>query len=376
MVIYTANLCVVALSSFLAEHFQYRSPIRADGTQRPLLWFVLLTVLSLTLVNGLRFLCGTDYVNYAIMYHDVRSGGMAALEARRIEWGYLVLSALFGKLFEEPFVFFFCMALVTNLLVILALRKYSEHFWISCVLYILTFIFYGSFNLIRQTIAMSIVIYAHQSLIDKRMFRYFLIILIAALFHTSVLVMIPVYFIVQRPAWSPIIWCGFVAVLLFFVFYDSAVSILFSFLSHTRYSTYEQMIKDSDHGANILRIVVAGAPVLLAFLFRTEIKRNYPHSNLVCNMAVLSLLIAIMGMKQIYFTRISLYFSVYNMLLIPYIIDLFQDKRMRLEVGAVILGCYLAYCYLLLPNEGGVLPYYSIFSAPYRWNIMNYIPTR
>ena len=376
MAVYTANLCVVALSSFLAEHFQYRSPLRADGTQRPLLWFALLTVLSLTLVNGLRFLCGTDYVNYAIMYHDVIAGGMAALEERRIEWGYLALSAFFGMFYKEPFVFFFVLSLATNLLIVLALRNHSEHFWISCVLYILTFVFYGSFNLIRQTIAMGIVFCAHQSLIDKRMFRYFFFIVLAALFHTSVLVMIPVYFIVQRPAWSPIIWCGFFAVLLFFVFYDSVVGVLFSFLSETRYSTYEELMKASDHGANILRIAVAGAPVLLAFLFRKEITGRYPHSNLVCNMSVLSFLISVMGIKQIYFTRISLYFSVYYMLLIPYIIDLFRDKKMKLAVGAAILGCYLAYCYLLLPKEGGVLPYMSVLSAPHRWNIMNYIPTR
>lgn len=376
MAVYTANLLVVSITSLLAGHFSFRSPIRPDGTQKPLLWFVLLTVLSLSLVSGMRFLVGTDYVNYSIMYEDVRTSGMAAMEMHQIEPGYVVLSALFGLFFQEPFAFFFFVSLLTNLLIVLALRENSVCFWLSCALYILTFSFFNTFNLVRQSIAMSIVFFAHRSLVEKRMLAYFLLVGFAALFHASVLVMIPVYFIVQRPAWSPIIYLGFFAVLLFFVFYDSVVNILFAVLSETRYSAYEEMMKNSENGINVLRVAVAGAPVLLSFLFRRQLRQKYPEFHLVNNMAVLAFLVSLISLKQIYFTRISLYFSIYYLLLLPYLILIFKDTKLRIALGGVILVCYLAYCYMLLPTEGGVLPYTTICSAPPRWNIMDYIFTR
>jgi hypothetical protein len=80
--------------------------------------------------------------------------------------------------------------------------------------------------------------------------------------------------------------------------------------------------------------------------------------------------------KANYFTRISLYFSIYHLLHLPYLVLLFEDRKLRVALGAGILACYLAYCYLLLPTEGGVLPYQTLCSAPYRWNIMDYIFTR
>ncbi|MHB1315296.1 MAG: EpsG family protein [Christensenellales bacterium] len=377
MAVYTANLLLVFIFSYLADHFRFRSPaMNLHGENKPLIWFVLFAILTLSMVSGFRFLVGTDYVNYSILYDDLRNSLLPVVAAQQIEIGYAALSAFFGLFSEAPFAFFLFVSVVTNAFIVLALRNYSKMFWLSCVLYILTFFFFTTFNLIRQAMALSIIFYAHKYLMGKNFFKYLLCVLAAALFHTSVLIMIPVYFIVRRPAWSTVIWIGFFGVIVFFILYDSIISALFSVLSGTRYSAYDMVMKNATQGVNILRIVVAAMPVALAFVFRKGIREISPDSNIVVNMTAIAFMITVIAYKQIYFARISLYFNAYYLLLLPYFPRLFKDKRLQLIMLFGILICYTTYCYVLMPKEGGILPYKTIISAPHDWNVMDYIFTR
>lgn len=377
MLVYTINTAIVFVFSFLADRFSYRSSaLNAEGRNKAYIWLVLFAVLSLSLVSGLRFMVGTDYVNYSISYEDIRVNLAAASERHQLEYGYLLLAYVFGLFFNTPFVFFFFLAFITNLLFILSIRECSTIFWLSCVLYILMFFYFATFNLVRQSLAASIVFFANKHLLKKEMVKYFVYIIAASLFHTSALLLIPVYFIVHRPAWSLLIVSGFAFVILFFVFYDTIMNVLFAALSHTKYFVYQDLMTQASDGSNILRIAVSSLPVLLSLIFKKKIEEKSQHANVIINMSAINLMVTLLSLKQIYFARITLYFLIYYVFLIPLFGDIFKDKRTRFCVGGVILLCYLAYCYVLLPKEAGVLPYQSIFSAPKEWNIMDYIFSR
>lgn len=377
MAVYSINLILVFLFSLLAEHYSYRSSAcNFYGERKPLIWFAILVILSLSLVSGLRYMVGTDYVNYSILYHDIVDDPLKVFQEQQIEIGYVALNLLFGAAFKTQFAFFMFLSLSINTLTVLSLREYSKSFAFSCTLYILTYIFYNSFNLVRQSIAVAIMFFGFRYIARGDFIRFILMALLASLFHMSALILIPAYFIARSREWSPVIWIGFMLVAVFFLFYEPLMNLLFSALSDTRYSSYEELMKSASQGINILRIIVAAAPVLLAFLLRKQIRAQMPHSNIVVNMTTLAFMLSIIAYKQIFFARISLYFSIYSLLLLSYFPALFKDKKLSVTIKLILLGCYTAYCYLLLPTEGGILPYQTVFSAPPDFDVMNYIFTR
>ncbi|HWR24204.1 MAG TPA: EpsG family protein [Feifaniaceae bacterium] len=372
MLVYATNLALVFVFAFLADHLRVQAAAGIRGGAKPNLWFVFLVIASLTLVAGLRFMVGTDYVNYSIAYQDIRTDFGQAVQIHDTEYGYMALAWIFGCFFKMPFAFLAFLALLTNMLVVLSLRESSEMFWFSCVLYILMYFYFTTFNLVRQSLAVSITFFAHKHLVEKKFFHYLLFVLLASLFHYSALILIPIYFVVHRPAWSRLIFFGFIAVGLVLVFYDSVMNVVFSLLSGTRYSVYEEVVTEAGDGVGILRIAVAAAPVALSLLFKGRLKEH----NVIVNMSAINLMITLLATRQIYFVRMSFYFSIYYLLLLPVLVGLLKDAKTKFIACLALLFCYGAYCYVLLPVEGGVLPYQTIASAPKDWNIMNYIFTR
>lgn len=90
-------------------------------------------------------------------------------------------------------------------------------------------------------------------------------------------------------------------------------------------------------------------------------------------MCLIAFCFTLLSQKELFFGRLGFYFISYELLLMPYFVQLFEDRRMRFFVLVLMLMCYTVYCYVLMPTEGGVLPYQTIFDAPKDWNIMDYI---
>lgn len=374
MLIYNINLIVVIIFSYLAYHFRCNScSTNLYGDKKPLIWFSLFVIFSLSLVSGLRFMVGTDYITYAILYNDANTFSVGSSWVKDLEIGFILLCKMCYFFTKTPFLMFFVTSLIINAMVVLSLRNNSNNFWLSCYLYITTNLYYSTFNTTRQSIALAILFLGTGFLMRKEMWKYFVCVGIASLFHISAIIMIPVYFVVHFRAWSPFMWFLALADVLVLIFYDQFVSLIFVFLENTHYSEYESTMLLAAEGANVLRIFVFLAPLLLAFIFRKKISQAYPNSNVIINMCFIGLLIMLIASKQIYFARVSQYFNVYILFLVPFLISVFKDRRLRAVVTIVIMLCFLAHSYVLLPRDSDVLPYMSILDAPHGWNIFDYI---
>jgi hypothetical protein len=208
------------------------------------------------------------------MYEDVRTSGMAAMELHQIEPGYVVLSALSGS-FPEPFAFFFFISFLTNLLIILALRDYSVCFWLSSRCDILTFSILQHLQPGQAVRRHEHRLFAHRALVERKMLTYFLFeasppfsrlgagddprVLHRA---ASGLVAGHLSRFCRRTAVFPILRLGG----------ESA----FCRTVRNAYSAYEEMMKNSETGINMLRVAVTGAPVLLSYCSGVDCGRSIP----------------------------------------------------------------------------------------------------
>ena len=69
-----------------------------------------------------------------------------------------------------------------------------------------------------------------------------------------------------------------------------------------------------------------------------------------------------MGLRNTTMARLGMYFSLYNVLLIPYLLRVFKEES-RLTAKVIVMFCFFAYCYLLLPVDAELLPYRNILDG-------------
>lgn len=161
--------------------------------QRTVVLWIIFAVL--TFFAGFRWDVGIDWPTYMGLF----DGGlyeMALKRLERIEPASLFIKGLLllGGYTDGGY-YLWVMAFITIFLYFYSIYKYSNNKLFSASLFVLLGIYFSLMNGVRQHAAVAITVFAWQFLFEKKIVRYMLTILIASLFHTSALIMLPVYFV-------------------------------------------------------------------------------------------------------------------------------------------------------------------------------------
>lgn len=358
MGIFLANLFIVYVCSFLARLNPHSSILETDYKKYHKV-FVIIAMISLIAVSGFRYKSGTDFDTYTENYQYLYIGGTELDVEKETDIGFTIFCRFLYNISTDPQIMFLASAMVTNVLIVLNLMKYSKRFELSMWLYITTFVYYSTFNGLRQWMASAIIFAGAKYLLEERNFKkYLAIVLFASLFHESALVMIPIYFFIDSKTFSKrnlFMILGF----MFAVFaYSLFLPILAVLLEGTQYAHYVQIFETDTNGINPLRLAVYFAPIGMACLCYKQIN---PHNDIkidrLLNMCVIGFLIMFMAIRQVFFARLIFYFDLYYLLLIPRLVDIGDKKFKRFIYYSIAIG-YFAFSYLLLQSgEAWILPY-------------------
>lgn len=94
---------------------------------------------------------------------------------------------------DHPQAILFTTSFIINILVALRIYNSSKYPWLSVYLYISLYIFYQSFNGVRQYIAIAIIFYISKYIYERKLIKFILGIIIASGFHISALIFLPCY---------------------------------------------------------------------------------------------------------------------------------------------------------------------------------------
>jgi transmembrane protein EpsG len=337
MTILYLNIITVYILGYLTRYF---SSVKL--TNQNLLFSLpnkLLTIFIISLlvmVSGLRSNIG-DTEAYMHAYRlDILNWGNIDYSD---EFGFQIYQLLLKEISQDPQLLVFVSALITNVLIILTLYKYCEHFDLGVFVYIASGMFLVSMNGIRQFIAAGLFFIATKFLIEGKWKSYVLIILLASTIHKSALILIPIYFIVRRKAWTKSTLILLFTSILMIGAYNEFSSVLFKAIENTKYGHYSNF---SEGGANILRVIVGGVPLILAFLGREKLRLRIPYSDYVVNMGVIGLIILIISTQNWIFARFNIYFGLYNLILISWIVSLFHSRQRRFIYYSIWV-CYFIF---------------------------------
>ena len=186
MILYTFVFFITLLAAMLVRRPQ---PIYAASRQKLLNRISLAAIFGvLFLLCALRIEVGNDYITYVQNAHEIYVGGITVTEP-----GYnLVVKLLFMISGYENFLLVFAVFGCATIYIFLrSMYDQSQSFAMSFMLFMALGIYFRSFTTVRYYLALAIALYSIRYVLNRQYLRFVLIILIAALFHKSVLIVIP-----------------------------------------------------------------------------------------------------------------------------------------------------------------------------------------
>ena len=279
--------------------------------------------------------------------------------------------------------FFAIVALVQSVLLISTFRKYSENFRMSVYVFTASALYFSWMcNGIRQFIAVTILFAMTKYVMNNKWYVYFPVVLLLSgltpffkMFgwgtppwllcgiHQSALIVLPIYFLVQGKALNIKVWILLI-VLLFLATFGMLDSFLETSTQNTMYAEDLTYVSNSK-GANPIRFLVSLVPIVLVFIKYNEIvTEKIPGIiNISINMSLVSstLYLASVFTSGVFVGRLPIYFELYSLILIPWIINRYNEASKRwLTIGLYILY-FLYYCYQLFVSWENTIYTVEIF---------------
>lgn len=310
--------------------------------KKPNILLSLILVSIFVLVAGLRSSLG-DTSAYVHTYANITEE--TDIFKSSYEAGFMLFLLFLRRFSSDPQFMIFVTAAITNVLNIWLIRKYSEdsYFELSIFMYIAAGTYVVTMNGIRQCLVASLIFASTILIIKRKLISYCIVILLLSTIHSSALIMIVVYFIAIKEAWSKDIIKVIILFLVCMILYEPLMNIIFGILGNSKFGQYKDF---NEGGANILRIAVSGVPVFLAFIKRDILKDKWKNSNIFINISLVNFIIMSFSYFNWIFARFNLYTEIYSIVLLPYIIkNCFQNKKERRLLYYSLIVAYFIYFY-------------------------------
>lgn len=351
--------------------------------------FVSICFFQCFLIAGFRYKIGYDYATYAIEFFKMVVHGFDNMTYFDWEIGYVLLNKIVGLFTAKPG----AIMLVTSALSLIGpayvIARYSKNAFISVFLYVNFFLFYLDMNFIRQAIAMSIMCFAYGFLKEKKFWRFLLLVLFAALFHFTVLYMIPVYFVCLLKVNSRTILLYLFGLFYYFMLSDGFLNFMLSRFHGEYFDSV--FIQQGLHPAFAVFPVILTVGAVIVSYFVKEKTRNL---EVQIHLTLMMCFWQIVMTKHMLFERFSYYTMIFVVIAVPdlilafkgqlkanlkekYLSDVEENERkirtvsrtvkLKADAAAICITAAIAisafvynmYGGLIVPPEGahGVLPY-------------------
>ena len=336
--------------------FYYNNTIYNKDNQKLNVW-IILTFLSMTLFAGLRDLSvGTDtraYVNGFLSEESI-SNNISLKEFMLSEPGYYLLKYITRNITINYWLLLVFIAGICYFIILYSIDKYSKNGLISLFIYITLGYYTFCFNAARQAIAVSIFVLSIPCILNNNFIKYSLIVCIAALFHKSVLIAIPLFYLFRLPySWRSITILGIISIIITIelpTILSSASEI------ENRYSVYAE---NKATGGYLLTLFYILLSVFFCYLRNRISKDSLKNYDILLQMLICgSLIYFIVSITGSYveLQRFAAYFQIASIFLFAEIINKHKTVINPVLFSAICIGCLIFY-YIFVSTMAKLTPY-------------------
>ncbi|MGH1880330.1 hypothetical protein IGI69_001118 [Enterococcus sp. DIV1083b] len=318
--------------------------------------FFIISMLIPTIVAGVRWNVGTDYSLYRIkqipfVLNELHRFGYKDI----VEPLYRYLIRFSMYIGNEQTVF-----IITHILIIffcyLGIYKNSKNITLSVFLVFATGFYFFSLNIMRQSISISIFLYAIKYIYEKKPNKFIAWIIIAFLFHKTAILYLIAYPLQYIKLNRKICLFTLPIFLVLYPYIRILIEFFVKFIpgyDHYFGSQYDYSIVDTS--------LIALNYIILVVISKSKLTgRKF---NLYFNMQVTATIVAILsGIIPNYSRIVYLFLSV----LIISVPNVFVENRLKerrmLIIGIIVLLSVYSVNKFFINNSGDIFPYQTIFN--------------
>lgn len=322
---------------------------------------IIITII-LILIAGLRYDTGLDYWNYVEMYDSSLINKFYEIHSCEPLFG--ILLQLFSDLDFDYFILF--LAFISITIKIWSINRFSLIPSISILIYVSKFFVVSDMGQIRQGIAMGVLLFTIPYILNRKFFKFTLIIILATLLHSTAILFIFAYFAsnlkLKKTTYIAISIFSFI-----FIFIDTSVIIsklyfIFPNLLKEKFLFYTQFhIVDKGF---YLKTILLKVPVLIgSIIFYDQLKKDKLHL-LLFKLYFIGFFLSLFFITFYQLSiRGSLYYTHFEILLIPVFIHYLKPQLINFLIYLLIVF-YSTFSFSRIYYSDWtryLIPYYSIY---------------
>ncbi|MBU3155330.1 EpsG family protein [Clostridium estertheticum] len=322
----------------------------------------------LSLFAGLRCEIGFDYDSYSNIFQQVPTISqftVSGLKHLRIyaEYGYILLNIIIKSLGLNVNAVFIIVAIISMFIICFTYRKYTKYYLIAIFAYCARFYFMLNMGQIRQGLAMAILLLSIKYIDEQKMFKFVLIVFIAASFHSVSYIMLPMYFINKINIKEKLFWY----VLIFAMILGSTgwLGIIISNFSNFLPKGVVNYYYSAEYGYKygivnsvvLFRILVC----FIIFRYRGIMRNNIKYFDVIFKTYLCGVIILIsFNEVSILAARTAAIFAVFEPVFIGAFISIFKNKLVGYNFVLIYIFILIYFNFFLKMFEV-FIPYKSIF---------------
>lgn len=349
-----------------------------------------LYVIIYTLIVGLRYDVGVDYLSYKKIFEQFALVSPATpTDIQYIEPAFVLLYKILTIL-GLPFYSFFVVVAFTNIFFLwLFTRQYKIlTLWIF-FFYICSMTLFETFNIMRQMTAFFMFLCSLKYIASRSFYKYLLAICFISLFHVSILLMLPFYFIVNKELLintrfaSIIVICFFlfktqISMFIWDVFFPFLSKLLIGVdASYYLLKTGDLFFDSGSNSLGIMHLIILFFALLIVNsmpkmrIFYREYSFNI---DIFFNFFFFGVCIYFISDGSISLVRLNTYFFNFLFIMLAFLMYFLSKTKSKFKIGKV--NCNLIYCILLLLFSTGIYvnsivkgtknsPYHLVYEQSY-----------
>lgn len=267
------------------------------------------------------------------------------------DYGFSLFMVFLNQIDTDPRLMIVVTSVLTIVPFVYIIAKYSQDVPLSLFVFF-SMSYMTTMNGIRQIMAAALLSLALPWLRDRKFIPFAILSLVLSTFHASLIVMIPLYFVIVGKRMNKGIWIFLAAVAFCFAAPSAANAVMGSILEDTVYADY----LDNEAQMGVMRFLVALVPTVLTLLYCWIKRGNHEGENkhaekymsqrvidVLINMQIVNFGFTALGMRMVYFARIGMYFTCVLPLLLPVIIRGTFKGRSAWLVKRITIAMFMFY---------------------------------
>ena len=260
---------------------------------------------------------------------------------------YYYTGWFFSRLFKDPQWWLGFIALLYSISVGKLIYKESKQVAISIVMLVSLSFYYFSLTGLRQTVAMSILLFAYPFLQQRRFIPFAIIVFISSRYHLSAIAFFAVYPIANKKLGIYHVIIATVALIVFYAFRGWLLQFLNNVLGAERFEGYTS--------GNASQLTMAGFAIQTAcFIFGLYYyKRMIAEDErylVLYNLSFIGWVFQLFSSFIAEFFRVSMMFSIFNIILIANAASMEKESRSRSILQMVVIIIFALY----MIKDGGI----------------------